>query len=58
MGTTTFKKGDKVKNEHWVYIVSDILEDPDRPDDPLIQLEPIQPSKMYRSASELTLVEK
>ena len=58
MGTTTFKKGDKVKHEHWEYIVSDILEDPDRPNDPLVRLEPIQPSTVYRSASELTLVEK
>lgn len=52
-----FNKGDKVKHEHWEYIVSDILEDPDHPDDPLIQLIPIQPSTMYRSASELTLIE-
>jgi hypothetical protein len=55
--STMLKKGDKVKHEHWEYIVSDILDDPDRPDDPLIQLEPIQPSKIYRSASDLVLIQ-
>lgn len=52
----TFKVGDKVRYENWDYIVSDILEDPDRPNDPLVRLEPIQTSIMYRSASELTLL--
>jgi hypothetical protein len=51
-----FKKGDRVEYEGWDYIVLDAIDDSDRPDDPLIQLIPIQPSKMYRSASELTLV--
>jgi hypothetical protein len=55
---TTFKKGDKVEYDGWDYFVTDILDDPDRVDDPLIQLIPIQPSTMYRSASELTLIEK
>lgn len=53
-----FKKGDKVEYDGWDYIVLDTIDDPGRPDDPLIQLIPIQPSKMYRSASELTLIEK
>lgn len=55
---TTFKKGDKVEYDGWDYFVSGILEDPSRPEDPLVQLIPIQPSVMFRSASELTLIEK
>lgn len=52
-----FKKGDSVDYDGWVYIVLDTINDLGRPDDPLIQIIPIQPSTMYRSASELTLIE-
>jgi hypothetical protein len=53
-----FKKGDRVEYEGWDYIVLDIHQDPHRADDPFVQIVPIQPSIMYRSASELTLIEK
>ena len=53
-----FKRGDRVEYDGWDYIVLDTIDDSDRLDDPLIQLIPIQPSKMYRWASELTLIEK
>lgn len=53
-----FKKGDIVEYDGWDYIVLDILSDSDLPDNPLVQIVPIQPCKMYRSASELTLIEK
>ncbi|CAB5226302.1 hypothetical protein UFOVP760_81 [uncultured Caudovirales phage] len=53
-----FKKGDRVEYEGWDYIVLDTINDSDRPDDPFIQIVPIQPYTMYRPASELTLIEK
>lgn len=50
-----FSIGDRVEYDGWEYIVSDIVEDPDNVSDPFVRIEPMQPSIMYRSASELVL---
>lgn len=50
-----FSIGDRVEYDGWEYIVSDIVEDPDNASDPFVRIEPMQPSIMYRSASELVL---